>query len=695
MNKKNIIGFLGIALTTLIAEAQNQETMTTDSISRQLQEIVVTARQPATRLVGSTLVSTIPGSSLADLGTALDVLGQLPMITVDNGSVSVIGKSNIEIYIDGRPMRDGSELQQLLSSDMKRVELLMAPGAAYQSSTDAVLRITTRRNFVRGLSLTEQMQVRKRRRWSANDFIDLSYRSGGWDLFVDGSFNRDNSVIKGSTVNSLIYNGRRTEVGSNQYNRYPSTAWTVRPGFNYSDGPQSMGAYYRYNPERGDFSNHGSEWIDGSAPLSRIITKGIRAHSHLVSTYYENTFAGKYLIHFDGDFKHSVGSNRNLTTYPSDESDDVSSTDRRLSTLWAGKLYLSFPLGNGDLTAGTQDSYTHTGLDYRMLNPEIGSYIPSAVTDARQTSAALFASWSATVGRFSLTAGARYEYTDYRFTVDGRRDNDASRRDNLLTPDISLGYSFGNDTQLSLAYKMSTVKPPYSQLTGALTYTGRHEIEGGNPGLRDERMHDVQLFGTWRGFMLQADYLRSIDTYAFVKQLYPAADLQLLMHPINIDVASLNVYLVWNKTVGCWMTDVTLGMYRQWLEIEGVAHDRPILSYYFDNTISLPSNWTLTANVSGRSDGDMHTNRFAASPFTMNLSVGKTLLGKSLSLRLSATDIFNTSRNGWSMDTYGVTVDKRQRYDNRGITLDLTYRFNPRRNKYKGSAASQSELNRL
>ena len=103
--------------------AQNVEA--SDSLTRELQEIVVTAKQPATKLVGSTLVSTIPGTNLADLGNALDVLAQLPMIKVQDNAVSVIGKSNIEIYIDGRPMCDGQELQQLLSSNLKKVELLI------------------------------------------------------------------------------------------------------------------------------------------------------------------------------------------------------------------------------------------------------------------------------------------------------------------------------------------------------------------------------------------------------------------------------------------------------------------------------------------------------------------------------------------------------------------------------------------
>ena len=693
MKTKILISILTVFFIFECGYAQNQEA--TDSLTHELQEVIVTAKQPATKLVGSTLVSTIPGSNLAELGTALDVLAQLPMIKVTDNTVSVIGKSNIEIYIDGRPMRDEQELQQLLSSNMKKVELLMAPGAAYESTTGAVLKITTRSNFVQGLSLTDQFLLECRRKWSVMDYLALSYRVGDWEFFVNGTINHNNSTNKGTTTNTLVYNGEKTIVGRSQNISSPTTVGVIKGGFNYSRGAQSFGAYYRYNPERGDFNNSGSEWLDDNPAFSSVIDKLIRAHSHLASLYYENTFAEKYLLHFDGDFRRSNEKNNVVTTYPATVTPAVNSTDERKSTLWAGKLYLNFPLWNGEFTVGTQDSYTHTSLDYRMLNTDISEYIPSSLTDARQTSAALYASWSRMFGKFSLSAGARYEYVDYDFKVDGKRDDDVSRRDHLLTPNLSLGYSFNDESQISISYKMATVKPPYSQLTGSLYYTGLHEIEGGNSGLRDEKMHDVQLFGMWKGFMLQADYTRSLDTYGFVKQIYPADNLQLLMHPVNIDVSALSLYLVWSKPVRCWTPNITLGMYRQWLELESTDYNMPLFSYYFDNTFSFPKGWTITANISGNSQGDMHTNRFGASWFTMDASVGKSFLNKSLTVKLSATDIFNTANNDWTMNTYGVFVDKRQSYDRRGVSLNIIYNFQPRKSKYKGSAASEAEMKRL
>lgn len=693
MKAKILIPTLTAFLIIGNGHAQNQEA--TDSLARELQEVIVTARQPATKLIGSTLVSTIPGTNLADLGTALDVLAQLPMLKVTDNSVSVIGKSNIEIFIDGRPMRDELELQQLLSSNLKKVELLMAPGAAYESTTGAVLKITTRRNFVKGLSLTDRFLIERRRKWSVMDYLNLSYRVGDWEIFVNGTVNHNNSVAKGSTTNTLVYDGKETIVGSTQHNNYPTITGVIKGGFNYAHGPQSFGAYYRYNPERGDFNNSGSEWLDDNPAISSVIDKHVRAHSHLASLYYENTFAGKYRLHFDGDFRRSNESNSVATTYPASSDPAVNSTDDRTSTLWAGKLYLNFPLGKGDFTVGTQDSYTHTSLDYRMLNNAVSAYIPSSLTDARQTSAALFASWSRMFGKFSFSAGARYEYVDYDFKVNGIRDEDVSRLDHLLTPDVSLGYSFNDESQISLSYKMATVKPPYSQLTGSLNYVGMHQIEGGNPALHDERMHDIRLFGLWRGFMLQADYTRALDTYAYVKQVYPASDLQLIMHPVNIDVSALSLYLVWNQPVRRWTPNVTVGMYRQWLKLDHNRHDKPIFSYFFDNTFSLPHGWIITANISGSSQGDMHTNRFGASWFTMDASVGKTFLNKSLTVKLAATDIFNTANNDWTMNTCGVLVDKRQSYDRRGLSLNIIYNFQPRKSTYKGTSASEAEMKRL
>ena len=674
----------------------SQEPVKSDSLTRLLTEVVVAAKQPATRLEGSTLVTSVPGSNLQTLGTAVAVLPQLPMITINDDEVSVAGKGSPQVYIDGRPMNDYDELRQLRSDNIKRVEVEMAPGAMYGSDVKAVLKITTRRNFLQGLSLTERVETERRRRWSANNLLDMNYRRGEWDFFATGTVAHNNSLVKGRTTNTLDYKGQKTIVGGSQHNEYPADNATVKAGFNYaSEKGMSAGAYYRYNPEKADLLNTGAEWLNEMPHIDREISRKTCGRNHLGAVYYDNTFAGKYQLHFDGNYRWSTWDSNVLTHYKNDMYGDVSSSDHRSSTLWAGKLYLKFPIWGGLATIGTQESYTCTSLDYKMNNAEIGEYIPSSLTDGRQISAAAFLTWKKAIGRFSLSGGLRYEHVDYLFKVDGKRDCDVSRRDNLLTPDISLGYSPDDQSQIGLSYKMSMIRPPYSQLTGSLAYVGRHEIEGGNPSLRDERMHDLQFFGMWNGFMLQADVTRSIDTYGFVKRVYPADNLQLLMRPVNIDVSAIDVYFVWSKNIGAWSPNYSLGMRRQWLEIEGTKYNKPICSYSLENMIALPCGFLITINARGQSSGDMHTNRFGTTWLTMDASIGKTFLNKALQIKLSAKDVLNTANNDWTMNTYGVFVDKQQSYDRRGVSLSVSYRFQPRQSKYKGGTASESEMNRL
>jgi len=228
-----------------------------------------------------------------------------------------------------------------------------------------------------------------------------------------------------------------------------------------------------------------------------------------------------------------------------------------------------------------------------------------------------------------------------------------------------------------------------------LTYVGMHQIEGGNPGLRDERVHEAQLTGQWKDLMGQVGMLRSRDAYAFVKRLYPAPDVQLLMSPLNADVTLLSLYGSWSRTVRCWTPRLTAGASFQRMELEGMPYDRPQFSYRLMNTFSLPHGFQAVADAYGCSSGHLHTNLFAASWFVTNVKVVRSFFGQTLSVGLSATDVFNTACNDWSMHTCGIRMEKRQSNDRRGVSLQVIYRFRPRRNSYKGEMAADREMNRL
>ena len=678
----------------------------TDSLSKELNEIVVPANLPATRLDGSNLVTVVSGSELQNLGTALDVLGQLPMISVGaDGSVSVIGKGSPEILVNGRPLTDLAALTAIRSDNLAKVEVQLSPGAIFDGETRSVIRLTTSRNFIDGLSVSERAEAILRRCLSAGNHFDFNYNIGDWDLFLNTLFSYNNSLHTGRTLNRVTADGVDALIGSSQQSTSPSLRGSVKLGFNYAAVRRSFGLYWSFRPERAEYLNHGSEWIDNETPLNRSITRRSRDFPHLVSAYYEESFRNNSLFHFDGTFRSGHSCNHVTTAYADFGADgDVTSRDFSKSTLVAAKAYLTIPLWHGNFTVGTQDSYTQSSLDFHMFNPSVESYVPSALTLARQIAAAGFASWSARFGRLSLDLGLRYQITDYLFKVNGNRDPDVSRTFSSLTPDLTLGWLFNERSQVSLTYKTVSVKPPYARLTGSLSYVGRHEVEGGNPLLRDETMNNLQLFASCSDFMLQADCAFSRDSYGFVKKLTSIDPLRLLLSPVNLDLTSLSVYLMWNRKIGFWSPGLTLGLYYQWLKKIGhsgeaitasPAKTRPIVSYCFNNLFSLPGGWTVTVNISGSSAGDMSTNRFAASWVVVDASVSKSFLGNAVQLKLSATDILRSVDPSWSINACGVFVDKRQRADRSGISISVSYRFRPRRVNFKGTDASPEELKRL
>ena len=64
-------------------------------------------------------------------------------------------------------------------------------------------------------------------------------------------------------------------------------------------------------------------------------------------------------------------------------------------------------------------------------------------------------------------------------------------------------------------------------------------------------------------------------------------------------------------------------------------------------------------------------------------------------LYLMASDIFKTWRERWTMYGQGVESSKDCYNYTRSISLQITYNFNAKRSKYRGTGAGNEEKNRL
>lgn len=147
-----------------------------------LNEVVIKGDLPRTRVKGDAMVTTVTGSILEKAGTGNDLLNKIPGVSAEEGSVNVFGSGAAEIYINGRKMRDASELEQLESNNIKSVEVVRNPGARYDASVAAVIRIFTKKPEGEGFGFNNRTGIYYRYNWSELNQFNFNYRKGGFDL---------------------------------------------------------------------------------------------------------------------------------------------------------------------------------------------------------------------------------------------------------------------------------------------------------------------------------------------------------------------------------------------------------------------------------------------------------------------------------------------------------------------------------
>lgn len=84
-----------------------------------LQEVVIKVKKPVFDLSSGVLTVDVKGTVYNKLGTALDVLRQLPFVIDKGGKIKVFGRGIPLIFLNNRQIRNENELEQLKSENIK------------------------------------------------------------------------------------------------------------------------------------------------------------------------------------------------------------------------------------------------------------------------------------------------------------------------------------------------------------------------------------------------------------------------------------------------------------------------------------------------------------------------------------------------------------------------------------------------
>ena len=213
----------------------------------QLGEVVVKGNLPKTRIKDDALVTTIQNSPLAHAGTANDVLGRVPGVIKNGESIEVLGKGSPIIYINGRQVRNASELDQLSSASIKDVEVIPTPGAQYDASVKSIIRIKTVKPVGEGFGFNSRTVLGVAHYIYGLEELNFNYRKNGFDLFgmleYDNNRDRQNNTMVQNTYSKSLIN---QATSSRRFTKSQLSAGKL--GMNYMfDDRHSLGFIYDFS----------------------------------------------------------------------------------------------------------------------------------------------------------------------------------------------------------------------------------------------------------------------------------------------------------------------------------------------------------------------------------------------------------------------------------------------------------------
>ena len=590
--------------------------------------VVVSGERPKVQLQGNSLVMNVEGTAMERMGTAEDVLSRVPTISKKGETFEILGKGVPLIYLNNRKLTDLQELKNIQSDNIKNVEVIQNPGARYEASVNAVIIIRTKRTAGEGLGVELTSWSRKGHGFANNERINLTYRTGKLELFAN-LFGAYNKRWEKGEFEQTVFADTLWVITNKQKDKVHNPFLEGRFGFNYQlNDDNSFGGFYQYTYDyvktRSDYDDdlqaNGSMYdhLQNSS-----VNRAEGAPKHQVNLYYTGKI-GKLSIDFNADYTYRNQRNRNQQQELSEsqENRDVNTYALTCSRLMAEKLFVTYPLGKGQISFENEEGY-----------------IANSNNEQHEQAIAPFVELQQQVGRFRLSAGLRYEHVESEYFVGGIRRDDQSRTYDEFFPSVSLSTSL-KSLQLSFSYAKRTSRPSYWMLSSDVIYENRLNMQTGNPYLKPVKYHNVNTMAMWKWLYLNVNFSHCVDPILYtVESLESDSKVNLVTHK-NYDYADwITITLGAQKNVKLghevtWTPQYNISMMKPWLKTEFLGEQKcfnhPMLSLQLGNIVTLPHDWLVQA------DFNVHTHA-TATLARMPVSTAPTPSSRSASARTSSS----------------------------------------------------------
>ena len=662
--------------------------------------VVVKGDRPQYKMSPGGVEVAVEHTLLSKMANTFDVLNLLPRVSVEGQKISVFGKGTPIVYINNKRVNDNNEIVNITPDNIKSISVITSPGSEYDAEVESVIRIRTKERRANGFSLRTDAYG-KYNKWMADyENISARYQTKKFEIansiWTMGTHDgEDNNLITDIYLpDKHYYNDQLIHLDTN--NRFLSEKLSADYSLNDSN---SVGGSYRYygmlkgrtnSVSRQDVLLNGM--AQGSIDQNEVMKPSLSLHQ--ADVYYVGK-VGHVGVDFNATY-YAVKNRRNDEGFEISKelgNQEVHSSNRQNSDMWAGKLVVNIPLWKGNMSVGTEMSKTDSHGTF--LNEE--QLVPSTKTDIHERNIAGFAQYGLVLNKWTVGLGVRYENIVRDYLSDGVKQDDVSRKYNNFFPNFSVSWNKGNwHWQLNANEKIH--RPSYRQLSNFMQYDNRFLYEGGNPTLQPEKVFNAETMIMYKWLNISIGYKYLKDVMVWTKYVYPGKEFAYTT-VLNFDrnqllYASVNV----SPKFGIFRPTWKFNYSQQFFDTEkygsSKALSKPLLlcSLYNKFALSETMNAAISLNAATtNADGFL----MMKSNYSVNLQFDKSFANRTWIIYLSANDIFKTAKERWTMYGLGAGTTKDCYNYTRNVSLQVTYNFNAKRSKYKGTGAGNEEKSRL
>ncbi len=444
-------------------------------------------------------------------GTAVDVLENVPSVSVDiEGNISLRGSSNFTVLVDGKPsILDASDiLEQMPASMIENIEIITNPSAKYDpEGTAGIINVVTKKNKDAGLTGVVNLNVGSQDNYSS-DFL-LNYRKNKWNLNFgldyskrgsEGVSQSESRTELNNVTNHLLYKGD---------SKWHRKGYGIKTGVDYDMNEKNLLSFsIRYGnrdmKRKSDLDYE--EFTDGNTPdlydSKEIWTRGMNfVNSSLSYLKKMNTEGEEWLTQLS--FSHRGNADEESLNAMFNNNGEQTSGQRSTENGPGKRLEIrsdySLPLGEEKkLEFGYQGQIrsNETSTKRFEYNPSTETYEALSQfnyeTTTDRTVHGLYATFANQTGLLGYQLGLRGEHTNREIEYSGESNSFVINRWDLF-PTLHAQLDLGRENQLMASYTRRIDRPRGHYLEPFITWTNAYNVRQGNPDLDPEYIDSYEF----------------------------------------------------------------------------------------------------------------------------------------------------------------------------------------------------------